>query len=241
MNRWMFVCAALVAMLWVLAGCGGSGNDASSFNASAYEGNYSTAFDRATGTLTLTVGRDGKITVVLADSAEGNFVGSGPANHVGGFSIACQGKNNKTVSIRGTLRGSGLGRTAAGTVAGAITLDYTANFAAASDASLWTNHYQGIWRLGTESGNWLGDVTANGDFTALLILTTGGDNVTLQGNVFTNGSVRATGTGNGKSYVLEGALRLSPPSHVLGAGLLKATTQGNTVVGDWDGHDAVPE
>lgn len=237
MSRLILIFAALVAILVALTGCGGSGDGAESFSASAYEGNYSTPFDRATGNLTITVAANGQLTVVIADSAEGNFVGTGVTNHVGGFFITCQGKNNKTVSVNGTLRGSGLGRTAAGTVAGSITLAYTASFTSAPDAALWTNHYEGLWQSGAESNNWFCDVSASGTVTGLLLVSSG-ENVTLAGNVYSNGSVRLTGAGNGKSYVMEGALRLSPPSHVLGAGLFKVTSQGTTTVGDWSGHDA---
>lgn len=237
MSRLIFLFAALVALLSVLTGCGGSGENEATFDAAAYEGNYSSAFDRATGTLTITVSASGVVNVVIADSAEGNFVGSGSANHVGGFFVTCQGKNGKTVSVNGTLRGSGLGRTAAGTVAGSITLNYNAAFTASPDAALWTNHYEGLWQNGQSSGNWFADVSATGEVSGLLLVSEG-ENVTLAGNVFTNGSVRLTGAGNGKTYAMDGALRLSPPSHVLGSGVLKVTSQGTTTVGDWNGHDA---
>lgn len=237
MIRRLFAFAALGAMCVTgMSGCGGSGSSASV--AGSFAGNYSVAYNRANGTMTITVDTNGMVTVTIADSAEGTFVGTGSANHVGGFFVTCQGKNGKTVSVSGTLKGSGLGRTAAGTVSGSIALTFTANLTSSPDATLWTNHYEGSYRVGEDSGNWFADVSASGGVTGL-ILVTNGENVTFNGNVFSNGSVSLTGTGNGKSYAMQGALRLSPPSHVLGAGLFKVTSNGTTTVGDWDGHDAV--
>lgn len=224
-------------LLFNLFGCAGTSSEVSDFDPVAFAGNYNAAYTRATGTLTITVAANGQIDIVLVDSVEGTFIGTGVANHVGGFFITCSGTNNKSVSINGTLRGSGLGRTAAGTIAGSVTVNYNATFTSSPDAAIWTNHYEGLFGEGNNAFNWFGDVSANGTFTGMLIITNG-ENVNMTGNVYSNGSLSVTGTGNGRTYKMKGALRLSGNGGILGDGLMEISAAAGTSSVSWSGHQA---
>lgn len=234
MVRVVAVFACLVALMGLLSGCatGTEGN----INLANFAGTYRTGFTRATGTVTIAVETNGQITITITDSVEGNFVGTGVANHVGGFFITCNGVNNKQVSVNGTLRGSGLGRTAQGTIAGKISVDYNANFLSNPDSTIYTNHYEGRYEQGSTGNNWFGDVSSNGSFSGTLLAETG--EVSLTGTVYSNGSFKFTGSAGGTSYEITGNFALSQAQSVLCNGIIKGKANSTTVSGNFSGHNA---
>ena len=102
MNRSINKFGILATIFGALYGCGGASGTAS-VDFSSLSGTYSAAYTRGTGTMTISVATNGQITVTIVDSGQGTFCGTGIANHVGGFFITCNGANNKTVSVNGTL------------------------------------------------------------------------------------------------------------------------------------------
>jgi hypothetical protein len=223
------------ALFGALSGCAGSTE--ADFDYTPFAGTYETAFTRSTGTMTISVATNGQITITIVDSVEGTFCGTGIANHVGGFFITCNGANNKQVSVNGTLRGTGVGRTAQGTIAGQFSVPYNAAFTRSPDVTIYSNHYEGSYVQGTSSGNWFGDVASNGSFSGTLLVT-GGADVSMTGNVYSNGSFKFTGTGGGKSYVAMGNFRLSG-NNIKSEGTLKSTAGTVNVTGDWNGQNFI--
>jgi len=189
--------------------------------------------------MTLAVATNGQITITIVDGGLGTFVGTGVANHVGGFFITCNGANNRQTSVNGTLKGTGLGRTASGTIAGSITVSYNASFLNDPDATIYVNHYEGDYKQGAASDEWFGDVAANGSFSGTLLINGGASTVTLSGNVYSNGSFKFTGSGGGTSYSAQGNFNLSTNQSVVTNGTLVGTKNGVKVTGNWYGHNAI--
>ena len=238
MSRSIFKLCIAATIFGTLYGCGGSGQ-AANVDYSTFAGTYTTAYTRSTGTMTIAVASNGLITITVVDSGLGTFVGTGIANHVGGFYITVNGANNKQVTVNGTLKGTGLGRTASGTIAGDIQVSYNAAFLNAPDTSVYTNHYEGDYKQGTVSDEWFGDVSAGGAFSGTLLINGGASTVTLTGNVYSNGSFKFTGSGGGTSYLAQGNFNLSTNQAVVTNGTLVGTKNGVKVTGNWYGHNAI--
>ncbi|MCW5941630.1 MAG: hypothetical protein KIS66_05330 [Fimbriimonadaceae bacterium] len=189
--------AALLAFLFVLTGCGGSGGDAGGGNAAAYAGTYTCGYNRASGTMLINVTGAGTINIVVNDDTKGPFVGTGTVNANNGFSVDCANTAvpPEHVTVVGTLAGSGAGRTAAGTVAGAFTIAYTATFAADANHSVFAAHYEGYFQ-GADSGTWTGDVDSSGRFTGTAHSNAAG-NFTVTGQLTATGAATITGTVTG--------------------------------------------
>lgn len=231
----IFVC--LAAVLGLLSGCTGGGD--TTFPAE-FAGTYATDYTRSTGTMTIAVATNGQITLTIVDGIEGTFVGTGIANHVGGFFITCNGVNNKQVSVNGTLKGTGLGRTAQGTIAGTISVAYNAAFLHDPDVTVYTNHYEGVYKQGSVSGDWQGDVSTGGVFSGSLFVTVVGNTITvpLTGNVYSNGSFKFTGTTPGTKYEATGNFTLQAQG-VICNGLIKGTSGALVQTGEFSGHNAI--
>ena len=204
------------------------------------------------GKLTIEVATNGQITITIVDGEDTpkTFTGTGIANHVGGFYITCHGPNNKQVTINGSLRGSGLGRTAQGTVAGKIAIPYNADVISSPDATVFTNHFEGHFKQGEAGGNWFGDVDAGGKFAGSLVISESGTTVPITGNVYSNGSFPFKGSNEGTQYEMKGSFGLSQGDAkaklakgpgIAVAGTLKGTKEGKTVTGDFMGHNALGE
>ena len=232
----------MAAICGLLSGCsGGSGNDPE-VDFAIMAGTYATPYTRSTGNMTISVATNGQITITIVDGVEGTFCGTGIANHVGGFFITCNGANNKQVSVNGTLKGSGVGRTAKGTIAGTISVNYNANFLRSPDVKVYTNHYEGTYKQGTVSDYWFGDVDASGKFTGTLVDSAKSLNIPITGNVYSNGSFKFTASASGTTYEAIGNFTLSPQSQSVNCnGILKGTKAGTTVTGDFQGHNAIGE
>ena len=196
MSRILAFIICISAALGLLSGCGGFSSDGGNSLAS-FAGSYSASYTRSTGNMTIAVAANGQITITIVDAVEGTFVGTGIANHVGGFYITCNGVTNKQVTVNGTLKGTGLGRTAQGTVAGAISVSYNASLLSNPDTTVYTNHYEGAYAQGANSDNWFGDVASNGQFTGTLLVTALDAQVPITGSVYSNGSFKFTGKNGG--------------------------------------------
>ena len=243
MKRIIAVFLCMVAVCGLLSGCsGGSGNDPE-VDFAIMAGTYATPYTRSIGNMTIAVATNGQITITIVDGVEGTFVGTGVANHVGGFYVTCSGANNKQVSVNGTLRGTGLGRTAQGTIAGTISVTYNANFLRAPDVTVYANHYEGSFKQGSVGDNWFGDVNANGQFTGSLVdsSTPTVTTIPMTGNVYSNGSFKFTGKAGSTTYEATGNFSLSQSQSVDCNGILKGTKAGMTVTGDFQGHNAIGE
>lgn len=233
MTRLSTVFAALVAAN-LLIGCAGAGAEEMT-GANAFAGTYLAAYSRADGSVTVAVDSTSQVTITIVDSVEGTFVGSGSVNHVGGFFVTCQGKGGKTITVNGTLKGSGIGRTAGGTVTGSVAFPYTASFLSNPDATIYTNAYQGSYKVGADSQNWLGEVSSSGNFSGTLLLADS-KTVAMTGKVYSNGSITATGSAEGTSYSMRGSFWLKPGDGVHCAGLLTRTVGSASTVGEFSGH-----
>jgi hypothetical protein len=187
--------------------------------------------------MTVAVASNGQITITIVDAGQGTFVGTGSANHVGGFFVTCNGAGGKQVSVNGTLKGTGLGRTASGTIAGSITVDYNAGLLNDPDATVYTNHYEGTYAQGTNSNNWFGDVSTSGAFFGQMQLANSTFN--MSGNVYSNGSFKFTGKNGSTSYEVIGNFNLDQQQGVNCNGILKGKTGSTTVTGAFSGHNAV--
>ena len=247
MKKLIGIVVCLVTILGVICGCGGSESINVSSAVAPFAGSYTGAYTQSapvapgasTGNLTIAVATNGQITITIVDSVSGTFVGTGIANHVGGFYITCNGANNKQVTVNGTLKGTGLGRTASGTIAGTISVGYNANFLSDPDTTIYTNHYEGTYTQGTSSDNWLGDVTSSGSFTGEMLLTAFDTSVAIKGNVYSNGSFKFTGKKGKTDYEVTGNFTLSQGTGVVCNGIVKGKTGGTTVTGPFSGHNAV--
>lgn len=237
MRKTVFYSPLLAACAIALSGCGGVAD--TTINFAQYAGTYSAAYARANGTMTVAVAANGQVSITIVDSDDGTFVGTGSANHVGGFFVTCSGLGGKSVSVNGTLRGSGLGRTAQGTITGTMTVVYNANFLSEPNTTIYANHYEGSYNQGAKGDNWFGDVSSSGVFNGSLILSETSTTVPLTGTVYSNGSFKFTGTGGGTSYTATGNFRLNNPTGILCNGIIKGTTGGVTAEGEFKGHDAV--
>jgi len=237
MSRSTIKLGILATIFGALYGCGGSGQ--ANFDYSSFAGTYTSAYTWSTGIMTIAVATNGLITITVVDSGFGTFVGTGIANHVGGFFITCNGANNKQVTVNGTLKGTGLGRTAQGTIAGSISVNYNAGFLSSPDVTVYTNHYEGDYQQGTVKDNWFGDVTPGGAFSGTMLINGGASTVTLTGNVYSNGSFKFTGSGGGTSYTAQGNFALNQSQGVVTNGTLVGTKGGTKVTGDWYGHNAI--
>ncbi|AIE86513.1 hypothetical protein [Fimbriimonas ginsengisoli] len=239
MSRSIIKFGILATIVGALYGCGGSSGQTASVDYSAFAGTYSAAYTRSTGAMTIAVATNGLITITIVDSIQGTFVGTGIANHVGGFFITANGANNKQVTVNGTLKGTGLGRTAQGTIAGSISVPYNAPFLNSPDVTVYANHYEGGYKQGAAGNDWSGDVAANGSFTGTLLIDGGASTVDLTGNVYSNGSFKFTGSGGGTSYTAQGNFALSTNQSVVTNGTLVGVKNGTKVTGDWFGHNAI--
>jgi len=227
------------------SGCGGSGSPAAGSSVAAFAGSYGATYNTGgptvraytTGQMTIAVATNGLITITVVDSAEGTFVGTGIANHVGGFYITVNGIGNKQVTVNGTLKGTGLGRTAQGTIAGTIVVDFNAAFLHDPDVTVFTNHYEGSYAQGSKTGEWLGDITTGGVFAGQLVV--GNSTVNLSGNVYSNGSFKFAGKNSGTTYEATGIFRLDQSLGVVCNGLLKGKTGSTTVSGAFSGQNAI--
>ena len=249
MKRFIGIAFCLIAVIGLLLGCGGSasvsgasggGGDSLASFAGSYAASYAAGpviRPASTGNMSIAVASNGQITITIVDSAKGTFVGTGIANHVGGFYITCNGVGGKQVTVNGTLKGTGLGRTAQGTIAGTINVTYNAALLNDPDATVYTNHYEGAYAQGTGGGNWLGDVGTNGAFAGQLILQNG--MVDITGNVYSNGSFKFTGKDGATKYEVTGNFTLDQAKGVVCNGLLKGTTGSTTVTGAFSGHTAI--
>ena len=234
----------LVALLG-LSGCGGGGSSVTTSSVAPFAGSYAATYNTGgpthhaytTGIMTIAVASNGLITITVVDSGQGTFVGTGIANHVGGFFITVNGVNNKQVTVNGTLKGTGLGRTAQGTIAGTISVNYNAAFLNDPDVSVYTNHYEGVYAQGATSGNWFGDVTTGGAFAGQLVFPNG--SVNLTGNVYSNGSFKFTGKGGSTTYETTGNFQLDLNLGVVCNGILKGKTGSTTVSGAFSGQNAI--
>jgi len=235
----------LVTVAGLLCGCGGSGSASTTSSVAPFAGTYSGAYTQSgprtpgnsVGNLIIAVATNGLITITVVDSVDGTFVGTGIANHVGGFYITVNGVNNKQVTINGTLKGTGLGRTAQGTIAGTISVAYSAAFLSDPDTSVYTNHYEGAYAQGATTGEWLGDVTTGGVFAGQLVFSNG--TVNLTGNVYSNGSFKFAGKKGTTSYEATGNFALSQSQGVLCNGILKGKTGATSVSGAFSGQNAI--
>ncbi|MBW7927875.1 MAG: hypothetical protein H3C58_07275 [Fimbriimonadaceae bacterium] len=161
----------LIAVAGLLVGCGGSGG--SSSDAAPFAGFYRAAYNRAEGTVLVHVRDNGDIEVVVNDGDQGTFAGSGRIQEHNGLDVACTGPAGRTVRVVGTLSGSGAGRIAHGTVAGAFATGYTATFVAAPGRSVFEGEYEGAFQ-GTAEGTWRVEVNATGHAVGMVHPSTGG-------------------------------------------------------------------
>lgn len=237
----------LVAVLSLLCGCGGNGSTGTNTSFAAFAGSYSGSFNSSagptvrpfsTGTLSLSVASNGQITITIVDGIEGTFCGTGIANHVGGFYITCNGIGGKQVTVNGTLKGTGLGRTASGTIAGTISVDYNAAFLHDPDTTIYANHYEGSYAQGKNSDSWFGDVSTSGAFVGQLVVTASDSTVTLKGNVYSNGSFKFAGKSGKTSYEATGNFTVAQSNGTACNGILKGKLGATTVSGAFSGHYA---
>src|SRR5207253_1514245 len=115
---------------------------------------------------------DNTVDITVNDGTSGAFVGTGTLSAGNTFSIVCNGAAGASITVAGTLAGSGTGRTAAGTVAGSFSLSYTATFAHSADLSLFATHYEGFFG-GSTSGNLSMDVNGSGVLSGTMTVSQG--------------------------------------------------------------------
>jgi hypothetical protein len=238
LSRFLGFLFLVAALLVSLSGCGGSG-DSGTVDVSQFAGSYSASYTRSPGNMIIAVASNAQITITIVDGVEGTFVGTGIANHVGGFYITCHGIGDKQVTIYGTLKGTGLGRTASGTIAGTISVNYNAKFVSDPDTTIYTNHYEGTYSQGSTKDVWLGDVGTDGSFSGQLILSATQSQVNLTGTVYSNGSFKFAGKAGTTTYAATGNFALNPSGGVLCNGLLKGTKGTTTVTGNFSGESAL--
>ena len=210
-------------------GCGGS----SSEERTDPTGLYQCAYDRLAGTLTIGINADGTVDVTVADGPADVYTGTAILTHNNTFSAQCLGLGGKTITVSGTVAGSGTGRTVNGTVAGEFTIHYTASFAHSPDHTIFENHYEAFFH-GSSQGILSGDVDASGGFTGSMSIDQGAT-IPLTGDVSSTGFIELTGTSGGTTYQFEGTMRLANQDQILMDGLWRTNLAGE---GDWHGGNS---
>lgn len=214
--------SAFALLSLVAVGCGGSGSDANQ-GGGTQAGIYRSDYNRGGGSLTLSVDGQGKAALLMTDSGQGLFYGSGSATG-GHFSMVCHGTENRIVNVSGNISGSGTGAHANGQVSGNFAASFVANYAGAPAPNLFEHQYVGSF-TGTQNGVIVGAVGANGGFNGTLSF---GQEATvlLSGTVSANGQLMATGTSGLASFTLKGMLDASDSTMVTGGGLWSSPSKG---------------
>lgn len=194
-NKFALVLPALLAVL--LSGCAGSTNIVPEPPQNAdFDGVYSVAYTRASGTITIGV-RGNQVTVTVDDDA-GFYTGTGVTNSRNEFSVTCTSEDGSAITVSGSLTNASSVRRVHGRAVGTISFEYTADFTALPVLSAYANHYQGD---STNNGPIRFDVAADGSVTGQF------GNFAISGTVQRSGYFSGTLTGGGPTGQIRCQLR----------------------------------
>jgi hypothetical protein len=235
------VCAGLGWLLTILlTGCGGGEGGGVGASGNPFAGTYSANYTRSpvSGTLTIAVGADGSVTVVITDSQAGVFRGNGTVSNTGELTATATNQATQgSATVTGLFVKQGGIITASGSIAGSISVS---RWAASKIAEVGMNAFAGNWSgtyAGSESGTWSAAIGTDGNVSATAQSPSVGT-VTLRGTVSSAGwgTLSGSGTGQGGPFTItwEGTFYLQG-NEAVASGTWRSSSGFS---GDWRGQRA---
>jgi hypothetical protein len=204
----------VLSSIFALVACGGGGGNGGGSTAATapgiYEGNFDT---RANGRILIGVLATGQLSVAIDDSEGGVYFGTGTLRADNGFTVVCANGTGLTVTISGTLSGSGVGRSFNGTIAaGTFSATYRAAFQREPQLGQFVGNVQGRFTgkypdQSTNHGRWEAALNADGTATGTWIKP--GANISLNGTISPAGFLHLTGSGSTGAVELNGNMTLT--------------------------------
>ena len=225
------------AMCVFLASCGGGGGGGGTGGGSPFAGTYSANYTRsATGTVTIFVANDNAAAVVVTDSVDGVFSGTGAVGSNGTLAAtAVNPDTQSSVALSAQFTTQGGTVNVSGSVAGAFTVaGWTGLRIAGPGVHAFAGSYSGTY-WGSEGGTWTGNMASSGNVTANALSPSVGS-VHLTGTVSRAGlgTLQGSGTGIGGPFTItwHGTWRVEGSSPVCSGNW--HSTSG--YVGEWSGQ-----